>query len=82
MTNRREFLTALTAAGIATSGLVPADAAMAADARFTIRGDDFLLDGQPFHIMAGEMHYPRIPRELWRDRLKKLKSLGLNTLCT
>ncbi len=79
---RREFLTALTAAGIATSGLVPAGAALAADARFSIQGDDFILDGQPIHLMAGEMHYPRIPRALWRDRLRKLKALGLNTLCT
>ncbi len=81
-TSRREFLTTLTAAGIATGGLIPAGAALAANARFTIKGDDFLLDGQPLHIMAGEMHYPRIPRELWRDRLRKLKALGLNTLCT
>ncbi|ESQ89681.1 hypothetical protein ABAC460_12495 [Asticcacaulis sp. AC460] len=77
MTTRRDFLTA--AAGLA---LMPGGAALAADARFTIQGDDFLLDGKPLHIMAGEMHYPRIPRELWRDRLRKLKALGLNTLCT
>jgi beta-galactosidase len=28
------------------------------------------------------MHYPRIPREYWRDRLKKARSLGLNAICT
>lgn len=80
MTTRRDFLAA--AAGLGLSGLVPAGAALAADARFTIKGDQFTLDGAPLHIMAGEMHYPRIPRELWRDRLRKLKALGLNTLCT
>ncbi len=85
MTTRRDFLAALSAtvgATAAIGGLIPAGAARAANARFGIAGDDFVLDGKPIHLMAGEMHYPRIPRELWRDRLKKLKALGLNTLCT
>ena len=42
----------------------------------------FLLDGKPFQIRAGEMHYPRVPRADWRDRMKKLKAMGLNTLTT
>lgn len=42
----------------------------------------FLMDGRPFTIMSGEMHYPRIPRPYWRDRLKKAKAMGLNTVCT
>lgn len=49
---------------------------------FGWRGEQFLLDGKPFQILSGEMHYARIPREYWRDRLKKLKSMGLNTLST
>ena len=44
--------------------------------------EQFLLDGKPFQILSGEMHYARIPREYWRDRLKKLKSMGLNTVST
>ena len=28
------------------------------------------------------MHYPRVPREHWRDRFKKAKALGLNTITT
>jgi beta-galactosidase len=51
-------------------------------ARFNVSDGRFVLDGQPFQVLAGEMHYPRIPRELWRDRMQKLKSLGLNTLTT
>ncbi len=27
------------------------------------------------------MHYARIPREYWRDRMKKMRAMGLNTLC-
>lgn len=56
--------------------------ALAAAPRFAVSGDQFILDGQPFQVLAGEMHYPRIPRASWRDRLRKLKALGLNTLTT
>ena len=44
-----------------------------------IKNKQFLLDGKPFRILSGEMHYFRIPREYWRDRLLKLKACGLNT---
>lgn len=49
---------------------------------FTINKDQFLLDGKPFQIISGEMHYARVPRAYWRDRLKKAKAMGLNTICT
>jgi len=45
-------------------------------------GDQFVLDGKPFQIISGEMHYARIPREYWRDRLKKARAMGLNTIST
>jgi beta-galactosidase len=31
-------------------------------------------------MISGEMHYPRIPREYWRDRMKMAKAMGLNTI--
>jgi beta-galactosidase len=49
---------------------------------FRLGGSDFLLNGKPFRIMAGEIHYQRIPREYWADRLMKLKAAGLNTVGT
>lgn len=49
---------------------------------FTWKGTDFLLDGQPFQIRSGELHYNRIPRAYWKDRLLKAKAMGLNTICT
>jgi beta-galactosidase GanA len=49
---------------------------------FKISGDQFLLNEKPFRIFSGEMHYNRIPKEYWKDRLTKLKAAGLNTLCT
>ena len=49
---------------------------------FRLGTDEFLLDGKPFRIMAGEIHYQRIPREYWADRLTKVKAAGLNTVGT
>lgn len=49
---------------------------------FEIKGDQFLLDGEPFRILAGAMHYFRIHPDCWRDRMKKMKLMGLNTLET
>lgn len=49
---------------------------------FTVSGQQFLMDGKPYQIISGEMHYTRIPREYWRDRLEKARSMGLNTITT
>ncbi|MGI8770552.1 MAG: beta-galactosidase [Acidobacteriaceae bacterium] len=49
---------------------------------FTVDHTNFLLDGAPFQIVSGEMHYARIPRAYWRDRLRKAKAMGLNTIST
>lgn len=50
--------------------------------RFAIQDDQFLLDGQPFQIRSGEIHYNRVPCAYWRDRFLKAKAMGLNTICT
>lgn len=47
-----------------------------------IAGDQFVLDGKPLQIISGELHYERIPREYWRDRLQKARAMGLNTIST
>ena len=49
---------------------------------FVAKGREFLLDGRTFQIISGEMHYPRIPRDDWRDRLKKARAMGLNAITT
>ena len=33
-------------------------------------------------VISGEMHYPRIPREYWRDRLRMARAMGLDTIST
>ncbi|TRY88081.1 hypothetical protein DNTS_024141, partial [Danionella cerebrum] len=42
----------------------------------------FTLDGAPFLILGGSIHYFRVPRSYWRDRLLKVKACGLNALTT
>lgn len=49
---------------------------------FKLGDDAFLLDGKPFQMISGEMHYPRVPREAWRSRMKMAKAMGLNTIGT
>ncbi len=49
---------------------------------FKISGNHFRLDGKPFQIISGEMHFARIPRAYWRARLRMAKAMGLNTICT
>src|SRR5580658_3092980 len=45
-------------------------------------GDHFELDGKPFQIVSGAIHYARVPRAYWRDRLRKARAVGLNTVET
>nr|XP_035938901.1 beta-galactosidase-1-like protein isoform X2 [Halichoerus grypus] len=42
--------------------------------------DRFLLDGAPFRYVSGSLHYFRVPRVLWADRLFKMRMSGLNTV--
>lgn len=50
--------------------------------RFVIGKNNFLIDGEPIRIIAGAMHYFRVPREYWRDRLMKIKACGFNAIET
>jgi len=45
-------------------------------------GDHFELDGKPFQIISGAIHSARVPRAYWRDRLRKARAMGLNTVET
>lgn len=81
--NRRlALVTTLLLIGLAMApSLVRAQSAQPTH-RIGIEGDHFVLDGKPFQIISGELHYERIPREYWRDRLKKARAMGLNTIST
>jgi len=71
----RLFLTLLCVAITLTS-------ARAQHHTFTFNDTAFLLDGKPFQIISGEMHYPRIPKAAWRQRMKMAKAMGINTIGT
>lgn len=49
---------------------------------FAVEGAHFVRDGKPHVIRSGEIHYPRVPREYWRDRMQKARAMGLNTIQT
>lgn len=46
------------------------------------RNRNFWIDGRATRLFSGAMHYFRIPREYWRDRLVKLRSSGCNVVET
>jgi beta-galactosidase len=48
---------------------------------FQIGNNDFMLDGNPFQVICGEIHFARVPRDYWRHRLKMCRAMGLNTVC-
>ncbi|MEQ1821525.1 MAG: beta-galactosidase [Fimbriimonadaceae bacterium] len=60
---------------IAMSTLIPQQS-------FRVQGDHFELNGKPFVVRSGEMHYPRVPEQYWRHRFKQARAMGLNTICT
>ena len=85
MTSPRSFFQAslaiLAALFIANTALPGAPASVAPLHTFEIGKEAFLLDGKPMVIRCGEIHFARVPREYWRDRLKRCKAMGLNTVC-
>lgn len=42
----------------------------------------FTLNNKNITLYSGAMHYFRIPRQYWRDRLRKLRASGCNTVET
>jgi beta-galactosidase len=50
--------------------------------RFEIGDEEFLLDGQPFRIISGALHYFRVHPAQWRDRIRSARLMGLNTIET
>lgn len=49
---------------------------------FRIGPEHFELDGEPFQILSGALHYFRVHPDLWRDRIRKARQMGLNTIET
>jgi len=66
----------------ATAELPAQTVAVNASHVLRVNGDHFELDGKPFQIISGAIHYARVPRAYWRDRLRKARAMGLNTVET
>ncbi|MFD8688179.1 beta-galactosidase family protein [Streptomyces sp. NPDC059651] len=47
-----------------------------------IDDDGFRLDGEPFRLLSGGLHYFRVHPAQWADRLHKARLMGLNTVET
>lgn len=47
---------------------------------FSFSPSDFILDGNSFQIISGEMHPSRIPPKYWQHRIKMAKAMGCNTI--
>jgi beta-galactosidase len=62
--------------------LVTPGPARAQQPSFRAADGKFLLNGKPLQVISGEMHYARIPRAYWRDRLRMAKAMGLNAITT
>lgn len=49
---------------------------------FSLGDTDFLRDGQPHRVISGAIHYFRVHPDQWRDRIRKARLMGLNTIET
>ncbi|MDF7806452.1 beta-galactosidase [Pontiellaceae bacterium B12219] len=49
---------------------------------FGAAAGNFTFDGKPAVIISGSIHYPRVPRAYWRDRIQKAKAMGFNCIGT
>ena len=45
-------------------------------------GDCFTIEGEDIFVLSAAFHYFRVPEELWRDRFRKIKEAGFNTVET
>jgi len=48
----------------------------------TYDGRSFMLDGRRVWLVGGTVHYTRVPREHWADRIHAAKLLGVNVIQT
>jgi len=59
-------------------GIFPADAVAKPFVDFDSKG--FLINGKRTFLVSAGLEYARIPHELWRDRLLRLKRAGFNCI--
>ena len=47
---------------------------------FRVENNQFLVNGKPERILAGNFHYFRTPPEYWEDQLDRMLAMGLNAV--
>lgn len=52
------------------------------ESRYGVNTQYFTKDGKPYTIIAGELHFSRLPKERWRETLLKMRECGINTVST
>lgn len=52
------------------------------DSSYGVNTQYFTKNGKPYTIIAGEIHFSRVPRERWRETLLKMRECGINTIAT
>ncbi|XP_057286015.1 beta-galactosidase-1-like protein [Pezoporus wallicus] len=72
----RMALTLLLAAGLLHAQASPLSRSFELD----YEEDCFRKDGVPFRYISGSIHYARVPRPAWRDRLLKMYMSGLTAV--
>jgi beta-galactosidase len=60
----------------------PDPAMRTTDPVLTWHGRRLYRNGAPHQLLSGGLHYFRVHPDLWRDRLRRLADLGLNTVDT
>jgi beta-galactosidase len=73
-------LAGLSEPAMANDAMFPAQTAAASSISWNY--NYFVVKGKPTVVSVGEIHYARVPRELWRERLVKMKRAGFNTVST
>ena len=75
---KRSALAALAVAAYAFGAATTASA----NPPITVSGAQFIREGKPYQVISGDMHFQRVPRAYWTDRLRKARAMGLNTITT
>lgn len=52
------------------------------ESRYGVNTQYFTRDGEPYMVIAGEMHFSRTPHARWRETILKMRDCGINTVAT
>ncbi|HOX28311.1 MAG TPA: beta-galactosidase, partial [bacterium] len=81
--SRKSMLAVIVISFTAAFGRAAASApAISAQPVISTSPRSLIINGKPFFMLSGAMHYFRVPKQQWRDRLEKMREAGINTIDT